>query len=43
MVSNALDMDLDDLIDRLKRIKERFGRNLEYQNLRKSLPKDWPM
>jgi hypothetical protein len=43
MVSNALNMDLNDLIDCLRRIKRQFGHNAEYQNLRKGLPEDWPM
>lgn len=43
MVSNALDLDLQELLNTLERLRREFGRNPEYQKLRKDLPDDWPM
>lgn len=43
MVSSALEMTLRELLSTLKRIKREFGRTEEYRELRKKLPKSWPM
>ncbi len=43
MVSNALHMELEDLLKTLKRLKREHGRTTEYKELRKKLPKRWPM
>ena len=43
MVSNTLRMDLQDLVDALKRLKKQFSKDPEYQEIRRDLPKDWPM
>ena len=43
MVSNTLDMELDDLVATLKRIREDSGEDPEYLELRAPLPDDWPI
>ncbi len=43
MVSNTLDMELDDLVATLKRVRETSGEDPEYLKLRASLPDDWPI
>ena len=43
MVSNTLDMELDDLVATLKRVAQTCGEDPEYQKLRAPLPDDWPI
>ncbi len=43
MVSSALNLELQELIDMLDRLRQEFGDNTEYQQLRQQLPADWPM
>ena len=43
MVSNALHMKPEECLNTLKRLKREFGRTAEYKELRKTLPKSWPM
>ena len=43
MVSSALKMELKELLSTLKRLKREFGNTPEYKELRKKLPKGWPM
>ncbi len=43
MVSNTLDMELDDLVATLKRVRETSGAAPEYLELRAPLPDDWPI
>ena len=43
MVSNTLDMDLQELLETLKRLSEKQGDSAEYQKLRRELPEDWPI
>ena len=43
MVSSTLDMTLKELLVTLKRIKREYGGTSEYKELRKTLPKNWPM
>lgn len=43
MVSSALDLELADLRKRLARIHARWKDDPEYQRLRATLPKQWPM
>ena len=43
MVSSALNLELQDLIGMLDRLRQEFGDNAEYQQLRQQLPADWPM
>ncbi len=43
MVSSALNMELQDLLDTLDRLQREFGDSPEYQKLRRQLPADWPM
>ena len=43
MVSSALDMELADLRKRLERIHARSNDDPEYQKLRATLPKQWPI
>jgi len=43
MVSNSLDMELDELLQVLKRMTQRYAYDAEYQKLRGELPSDWPL
>jgi len=43
MVSSALNMELQELLDTLARVRQEFSDSLEYQMLRQRLPADWPM
>ncbi len=43
MVSNSLNMALKKLLDTLERLRRKFGKSPEYQELRCQLPKDWPI
>ena len=43
MVSSALKMELDDLLDTLTRFRHELADDAEYQRLRDELPADWPM
>ena len=43
MVSSALNMELQELLDTLDRVRREFGDSPEYQRLRQGLPADWPM
>lgn len=43
MVSNTLKIDLQELLDTLERLRQKFGQNPEYQKLRRELPDDWPL
>ena len=43
MVSNTLEMELDDLVATLKRVGETCGEDPEYRKLRAPLPGDWPI
>lgn len=43
MVSSALNMELQELLDTLDRMRREFGDSPEYQKLRQRLPADWPM
>ena len=43
MVSSALKMELDELLDTLTRFRREFADDAEYQRLRDELPADWPM
>ncbi|HWP59169.1 MAG TPA: hypothetical protein VNL14_14845 [Candidatus Acidoferrales bacterium] len=43
MVSNALHMKLQDLLDALKRLKKSSSKDPDYQEIRRDLPKEWPM
>ena len=43
MVSNSLNMDLQELLDTVKRMRKEHGGTEEYRKLRKDLPKDWPL
>jgi hypothetical protein len=43
MVSSALNMELQELLDTLDRLRREFGDSPEYQQLRRRLPADWPM
>jgi hypothetical protein len=36
-------MDLDDLLETLKHMREQYGASAEYQKLRGELPQDWPL
>ena len=43
MVSNTLEMELEELVATLKRIGETCGEDPEYRKLRAPLPDDWPV
>ncbi len=43
MVSNSLNMDLQELLKSLQRIKRQYGKSPEFQDWRKQVPKDWPV
>jgi hypothetical protein len=43
MVSSALNMELQELLDTLARVRQEFSDSPEYQTLRQRLPADWPM
>jgi hypothetical protein len=43
MVSSAIDMDLQELLDTLERMRREAGNDPEYRELRSQLPADWPM
>ena len=43
MVSSALDLDLQDLLEILERFRRDSAEDPEYQRLRADLPSDWPM
>jgi hypothetical protein len=43
MVSNSLDMELDELIAALERIRRDHANDPEYAELRRAFPKSWPM
>jgi hypothetical protein len=43
MVSNTLGMDLQHLLEALKRFRVELAEDPEYQELRKAFPPDWPL
>jgi hypothetical protein len=43
MVSNALNMDLQQLLGILEHIRNNLSRSAEYKEFRQELPADWPM
>lgn len=43
MVSSALNMELQELLDTLDRLRREFSSSPEYPTLRRQLPADWPM
>ena len=43
MVSNSLNMDLQELLDTVKRLYKEHSGTEEYRKFRKDLPKDWPL
>jgi hypothetical protein len=43
MVSNSLDMDLQELLDMLSRLQRACREDPEYQELRRALPEEWPL
>jgi len=43
MVSNSMDMSLEDLLAALRKIKREYGKSEEYRNWLKELPEDWPI
>ena len=43
MVSNTLHIDLQKLLDTLERLRQKFGKNPEYLEFRRQLPKEWPL
>lgn len=42
MVSSALGIDLQELLDTLDRLGRQYADDPEYQRLRRALPEDWP-
>jgi hypothetical protein len=43
MVSSAIKMDLQELLDTLERFRHAYADDPEYQELRSVLPADWPI
>ena len=43
MVSNALDMDLEELYTTLERLRVEHADDPEYAQLRSALPSEWPL
>jgi hypothetical protein len=43
MVSSAVDMDLDELVEALARLRAEHADDAEYQAWRGQFPSDWPM
>jgi hypothetical protein len=43
MVSNAIDMDLEELYATLERLRVEHAIDEDYQQLRGALPADWPL
>jgi hypothetical protein len=43
MVSNSLNIALQELLDTIERMRKQHGSSEEYRKLRKELPKDWPL
>ena len=43
MVSNSLDMPLQELLAEVERLRREFGGTEEYLAYRKDLPEDWPL
>ncbi len=43
MVSSSLDMNLDELLATLERLRVDFGADPDYRELRSALPADWPL
>jgi hypothetical protein len=43
MVSNSLDIELQELLDMLSRLQRDCHDDYEYQELRRALPEEWPL
>ena len=43
MVSNAIEMDLQELLETLERLRRDHAQDTAYQRLRSALPADWPL
>ena len=43
MVSNAIDLDLVELLATLERLRVEHAHDPDYVKLRKALPEDWPL
>jgi hypothetical protein len=43
MVSNTLDIDLEELYALLERLRVEHGADADYVALRSALPEDWPL
>ena len=43
MVSNTIDMTLEDLLATLERLRVEHTQDQEFVKLRKALPQDWPL
>lgn len=43
MVSSTLEIDLDELVRALRRIRKEYANDPEYQRLRAALPAEWPL
>jgi hypothetical protein len=43
MVSSAINMDLDELLEALERFRVEYADAPDYQGIRSALPADWPL
>jgi hypothetical protein len=43
MVSNSLNLDLQEIVDALKRLRRGSSKDPQYEKLRAQIPEDWPI
>jgi hypothetical protein len=43
MVSNSLDMELEELLQIVERMRQQYAGEAEYQKMRAELPQEWPL
>ena len=43
MVSNALKMSQEELLEALEELRKKYANTPEYKKLRQDLPKNWPL
>ncbi len=43
MVSNSLNIELEKLLETLKKMARKYAKSSDYLKLRKELPEDWPL
>lgn len=43
MVSNSLNIELEKLLETVKKMAQKYGKSPDYRKFRKDLPEDWPL